>query len=172
MDREVAQDLYAACAKALASLTEAEHAIHKIADEDERTRLLHALSDAIVKVLGSVRAPVVLQYPDLEPPEPLGVPDAELSQEDQEVVSLLQASDLQSIDAALLGDCASSWRKVARVVGTAMRALQDSHPDIPTGYYAQRVALLVSAGRLESQGNLEYMRFSEVRLVVAAPSAA
>jgi hypothetical protein len=85
---------------------------------------------------------------------------------------LLQAADLQAIDAALLGDCAVSWRKVARVVGTAMRALQDSQPDIPAGYYAQRVALLVSAGRLESQGNLEYMRFSEVRLPLPARSAA
>jgi hypothetical protein len=53
MDREVANDLYAACAKTLASLTEAEHAIHRISDEDERTRLLHALSDAIVKSLAA-----------------------------------------------------------------------------------------------------------------------
>jgi len=37
-------------------------------------------------------------------------------------------------------------------------------PGIPDIYYANRVRALVEAGRLESQGNLDYMRFSEVRL--------
>jgi hypothetical protein len=53
-----------------------------------------------------------------------------------------------------------------------MRQLQDKLPEIPDGYYAQRVALLVNAGNLHSQGNLDYMRFSEVRLPGINRSAA
>ncbi|PPD04186.1 MAG: hypothetical protein CTY29_06695 [Methylobacter sp.] len=158
MDRDAARDIYTACEKALAALTEAERAITRISDRDERGRLLSALSTAITEVLSGVRAPAVLQHPDLEPTEPLGQPDTELSAEEQEVVSSLQASDHELIDSTLLAECASSWRKVARVVGTAMRTLQDRFPDVPDGYYASRVARLVELGFLESQGNLEYKK--------------
>jgi hypothetical protein len=53
---------------------------------------------------------------------------------------------------------------VARIVGMAIGELQIKIPDVPDIYYAQRVQNLVALGKLESQGNLEYMRFSEVRL--------
>jgi len=172
MDRDAAENIYAACEKSLAALAEAEQAIRRVADEDERKRLLKALSSAIVEVISGVRAAVVLQHPDLEPPEPLGDPDSDLSTEEQEIVSSLSASDNEVIDSALLAQCASSWRKVARVVGTAMGPLGDQFPDMPVGYCALRVARLVKLGVLEAQGNLEYMRFSEVRLMEPARSAA
>jgi hypothetical protein len=163
MDRDAAKDIYAACEKAIASLTEAEHAIRRIGVDDERKHLLRALALAIAEVLSGVRAPVVLQYPDLEPPEPLGQPDTDLGSAEQAVVASLRDTDRDAIDSALLAACATSWRKVARVVGTAMNALQERFPNVPDSYYAQRIATLVKAGTLESQGNLEYMRFSEVR---------
>ena len=172
MDRNVAEDLFSACEKTLASLTEAEHAIHRIADEEERKRLLRALSEVIAEVLMSLRAPVVRQHPALEPPPVLGQPDTDLSEEEEELVSRLKGEDSALIDKALLSASAQSWRKVARVVGTALNSLQDQLPDVPVGYYARRIAFLVSSGSLESQGNLEYMRFSEVRLLGVAHSAA
>jgi Protein of unknown function len=172
MDRDVAKDLYAACERTLAALTEAEQAIHRVPDEDERKHLLRAVATVVIEVLTSIRAPVVMQHPDLEPTEPLGRPDSELSEEDQALVSSLRASDLEAIDTALIAQCATSWRKVARVVGTTMGMLRNGLPGIPDGYYVQRVAILVHSGRLESQGNLEYMRFSEVRLPLAVRSAA
>jgi Protein of unknown function len=172
MDRDAAKDIYAACEKSLAALTEVEQAILRIADEDERKRLLRALSSVIVEVLSGVQAPVVLQHPDLEPPESLGQPDTDLTADEQEVVSSLSASDIELIDSALLADCASSWRKVARVVGTAIGTLRGRFPNIPVGYYALRVAHLVESGSLESEGNLEYMRYSEVRRKESARSAA
>jgi hypothetical protein len=102
----------------------------------------------------------------------LGQPDTNLSEEDQKLASGLTPADLELIDATLLSECASSWRKVARVIGTAMRSLQHQFPDIPDGYYAQRVVLLVNSGSLESQGNVDHMRFSEIRLLGDARSAA
>jgi hypothetical protein len=172
MDRDAAKDLYAACEKTLVSMAGAEETIRRIKDDDERKHLLRALSAAMVELLSGVRAPVVIQYPDLEPLEPLGAPDTDLDAEEQAEVGLLQAKDLEAIDSALLAECAASWRKVARVVGAAMNSLQERYPNVPDGFYALRVAGLVSAGTLESQGNLEYMRFSEVRRAEPGRSAA
>ena len=68
------------------------------------------------------------------------------------------------MDRVLLAQSAHSWRKVARIVGMAIGELSERLPNIPDVYYAQRVQRLVAVGELESQGNLAYMRYSEVRL--------
>ena len=54
--------------------------------------------------------------------------------------------------------------KVARVVVWTEEALKNRYPGLSYVFYSQRVIRLAEAGRLESQGNLEYIRFSEVRL--------
>jgi Protein of unknown function len=172
MDRDVAKELIAACARALAALTEAEQAIHRIPEDEERKRVLRALSGVMADVLSQVRAPAIRQYPELEPPEALGQPDTDLTEREQEAVSNLKSSAVELIDGALLSECAASWRKVARVVGTAMNSLEGQVPEVPDGYYAKRVAFLVASGKLESQGNLEHMRFCEVRLAGGHESAA
>ena len=40
----------------------------------------------------------------------------------------------------------------------------ESIQSVPDLFYAERLRKLVQDGKLESQGNLHYMRFSEVRL--------
>ncbi|HLA70843.1 MAG TPA: DUF3658 domain-containing protein [Steroidobacteraceae bacterium] len=79
-------------------------------------------------------------------------------------VSKLTQAELQEMDRQLLAQASASWRKVARIVATTIRELRESIPGVPDTYYAQRVQNLVALGKLESQGNLAYMRFSEVRL--------
>ncbi len=172
MDRETAKDIFAASERALAALTEAEQAIRRISDEAERKVLLGALSDVIADVLTGIRFAALRQYPDLEPAQKLGPPDTDLTVEEKALVSKLSTTELELIDRALLSECVSAWRKVARVVGAAMFSVQVHLPDVPDGFYAQRVAQLVSSGKLESQGNLAYMRFSEVRLSSDPRSAA
>ncbi|NJD08589.1 MAG: hypothetical protein FIA97_19145 [Methylococcaceae bacterium] len=164
MDRETAKELFNACEAALISLTAAEHAIRRIPDGDERARLLRALGNVIADVLTTLRAPAVQQYPDIEPQEELGEPDTALTAEELELVSCLKPADLELIDQTLLMECAPTWRKVARIVGVSMLSLQGRTPSVPAGYYVRRVAQLVRTGELESQGNLDYMRFSEVRI--------
>lgn len=77
----------------------------------------------------------------------------------------LTPQQIAAIDRELLNASDPHWRKVARLVATAMT---DDWPNKPDGiadvYYAQRVARLVQLGKLESQGDLRRMRFSEVRL--------
>jgi hypothetical protein len=85
------------------------------------------------------------------------------SDEEQAVVAKLTDADLQAIDATILANSSNRWLKVARVVLHTERALSDRYPGLSYIFYAQRLIRLAEEGRLDSQGNLEYMRFSEVR---------
>jgi pimeloyl-[acyl-carrier protein] methyl ester esterase len=91
-------------------------------------------------------------------------PDPPLDVEQSLRVSKLTQDDLWDIDREILAQSARSWRKVARVVGQAIDKLSARIPDVPDIYYAQRVRHLVEIGKLESQGDLHFMRNSEVRL--------
>ena len=91
-------------------------------------------------------------------------PDPPLDVEQSLRVSKLTQEDLWEMDRVLLSQAAPAFRKVARIVAGAIGELSARLPDVPDIYYAQRVRNLVAAGQLESQGNLLYMRYSEVRL--------
>ncbi|HEU4779527.1 MAG TPA: DUF3658 domain-containing protein [Steroidobacteraceae bacterium] len=91
-------------------------------------------------------------------------PDPSLTVEQSLRVSRLSQEDLWDIDREILAQSARSWRKVVHIVGTAIDKLSARIPDVPDIYYAQRVRHLVDIGKLESQGNLLCMGYSEVRL--------
>lgn len=91
-------------------------------------------------------------------------PDGPLDAEQSLRVSRLKQEDLWEMDRVLIAQSAHSWRKVARIVGMTIGELSERFPNIPDVYYAMRVRHLVEVGKLESQGNLLYMRYSEVRL--------
>lgn len=79
----------------------------------------------------------------------------------------LSESDIEQIDAQLMGNACTRWRKVAMIIGMAMMALEEQGKrriGVPDLYYAMRLRTLVADGKLESQGDLYRMRFSEVRL--------
>ena len=93
-------------------------------------------------------------------------PDGPLTPEQEAVVEKLSPEDLAKIDEGLLSNCCDRWRKVAMVVGTTMTSDGPyRYEDVPDVFYSQRVKALVEMGLLESQGNLDFMRYSEVRLV-------
>ncbi len=108
--------------------------------------------------------PLAIQYRDLDTHVHEGPPDTLLDADEQAAVDRLDAAQIQQIDDALLSDCVRSARKVARIVGIAWMQLRDELVDVPVGFYAQRVKVIVAAGKLESRGKLDHMRFSEVRL--------
>ena len=77
----------------------------------------------------------------------------------------LTAVQLEAIDRQILRASDVRWRKVARIVADLMLSDWPGKPDgIADVFYAERVARLVQQGKLESQGNLRRMRFSEVKL--------
>ena len=93
-------------------------------------------------------------------------PDPSLSPEESARVADLSERDVRGIDAALLAEASSQWRKVARIVGGAMSRQPTRIPGIPDLFYSQRVRHLVDNGFLEANGDLRFMGRSEVRLPV------
>ena len=78
-------------------------------------------------------------------------------------VDKLSSDQLRRIDDAIIANASTQWRKVARVIAGAMEA-NESIKHVPDIFYAERVEKLVDDKRLESKGDLNKMRFSEVRL--------
>ncbi len=90
--------------------------------------------------------------------------DPDLTDEAKSKVALLTNRQLEEIDAALLANANKKWCKVAKLVAVSMEAIPNVVPGIPDIFYAQRIRKLVTAGKLESQGDIRSMRYSEVRL--------
>jgi hypothetical protein len=93
------------------------------------------------------------------------IPNPPLSAQERSLLAQLSSADLEAIDSAVFSCTHSRWRKVAMVVSLSMEALRQRYPGFTDVFYAERVRVLVDSGKLESQGNLAYMRFSEVRQV-------
>ena len=108
------------------------------------------------------RATAYRGHPELENARPY--PDTDLSAAEQDLVSLLDQSDLEAIDQALVDNSVASWRTVARVIGAAMVTLEARLPSVPLGLYVRRIAALVERGALLARGDIDFMRLSEVRL--------
>ena len=96
--------------------------------------------------------------------EELPIPYPDLTAEQKEKIAQLSEQDLSEIDNLILSNSSKHWRKQAMVIAKTMSELQDRFSEIPDIFYAQCVSKLVKNGYLESQGDLKYMRFSEVRL--------
>ena len=91
-------------------------------------------------------------------------PDSPLTPEQELRAASLTRTQLHAIDEALLSNISTHWRKVARVVGTAMDDPLLKKADLPDFFFAQRIRKLVGSNKLEYQGILENMTYSEVRL--------
>ena len=87
-----------------------------------------------------------------------------MSPEQAAVAASLSSEMIGRIDAALLSHAKHHERKVAMIVGLTMRDRSVRVPGLPDLYYAERVKALVAKGDLVAEGNLDYMRYSEVRL--------
>jgi hypothetical protein len=89
-------------------------------------------------------------------------PDGDLDPEEEARASLLTDVEIQRIDACLLSHTSHQWRKVARVILHTMMEL--SPQEMPDRFYARRIKHLAATGMIESVGNLNRMRYSEIRL--------
>jgi hypothetical protein len=165
-ERDAAVALYEIYQRAFEVLCEADIALSKASRTPWLKDLASAHDELSFAILPRMlRYRIIGKYPEIDTDQPEGPQDTLLDDEEQAAVDRLTANQVQRIDDALLSDCISSGRKVARIAGTAVGLLHDELPDVPTGFYSQRVQALVAAGHLDLRGNLDYMRFSEVRLV-------
>jgi Protein of unknown function len=164
MNRETAEKLIGIYSRIRDRLNEATEALRTVGDDEERKQALRVIAGVMASLRVDLEMPILRVYPRLAADDEVPVPDPPLTPQQQARVDRLSAAQLAAIDDALLKDACDRWRKVARIVGSACGALEAQIPGVPDLFYAHRVRHLVASGRLESQGNLAVMRFSEVRL--------
>ena len=148
------------------SLEKIDMAIQKIFLSRENSKLYSIETIAKAKIaLSEFQKPIFERHPELRPPPPKDyIPDQEITEEQRKFINLLSPEKLEEIDNALLSCASKHYLKVARLVGDLL-INKDIHIEgIPDIFYSERIRLLVKNGFLESQGNLYYMRYSEVRL--------
>jgi len=92
------------------------------------------------------------------------IPTGPLAVEEQEASKRLVWTDIAEIDEAILAHCSQRWYKLARVLSMASEVLQPKYPALSFPFYTERVRELVANGQLMAQGNLDFTRFSEIRL--------
>jgi hypothetical protein len=76
---------------------------------------------------------------------------------------MIPASEL---DRLLLSFCDTQWRKVARIAGNTLKALEGQGVQLDDSIADQidaRMAVLVGSGQLQAQGNIKKWGYSEVR---------
>lgn len=79
----------------------------------------------------------------------------------QAAAAKLTEADRHLIDNCILSHITPRYQKTAKVVALTMTELGDRFPDLS---YLARVKHLAASGVIASVGNLNRMRFSEVRL--------
>jgi hypothetical protein len=93
------------------------------------------------------------------------LPDPPLTPQQREHADQLGKDDLRQIDAAILSNVRADFsRKVAMVIGLTMNRTQEKHRSLPDVFYAERVKRLADEGFFEVFGDLNRMRYSEIRL--------
>ena len=90
--------------------------------------------------------------------------DRSMTPDEEARAHSLKPAELQRIDTVLLSHTTDRRKKVAMVVVETMRELSGEFPNLPDVFYAQRIKSLAKSGMIESAGNLDRMRFSEIRL--------
>lgn len=77
----------------------------------------------------------------------------------------LTKAEIKSIDAVIMSVMNVRWRKVVAVVILVKEALEKDYPIFSICFYAARIEWMADLGKIDSKGDLSYMRFSEVRLL-------
>ena len=90
-------------------------------------------------------------------------PDPELTKNDIALVNELTEFDLQAIDELMLSKVSGRWQKSAKIIAQTMIELPNRTPGIPDIFYAQRLRKLVEEGQLDASGDVNSMRYYEVR---------
>ncbi len=95
--------------------------------------------------------------------------DRPLMPEEEAQARLLTSADLKRIDECLLSNTSHQWAKVARVIGQTMLVLDREFAGLPDVFYSTRIKHLAESGAIEAAGNLNRMRYSEIRIPDVEP---
>lgn len=129
---------------------------------------MHSLSLIVAQkhttLCGQVASGVIFTEIYMDITDNIDPPNPPMTQDQQSVANSLSLEFVQAIDDELISYAISRNRKVVRLVMSTMSNPKLRVPGLPDLFYAQRVKVLVSKGLLISEGNLDYMQYSEVRL--------
>jgi hypothetical protein len=130
------------------------------------TKYIHSIGEAVANIF-QIQQKIYRLRPDLQPDalrKEVPKPAPDLPPRQEALVGKLSEEEIQEIDKLLFSHAKRSWRKVAMLVGLAMMDKDSYREGIPDTFYSPRVRKLVEEPRLEFRGDLQYMRFGEVRL--------
>jgi hypothetical protein len=91
-------------------------------------------------------------------------PNPPLTPDEEAAAKRLTAEELDIIDSTIFACSRHNWQKLAMVCSRVHEQLATHFPMFSYSVYAERIGFLADQGRLEASGDLDYMRFSEVRL--------
>lgn len=87
-----------------------------------------------------------------------------MNKEEIDFTSKLSIQKLNYIDELLLEVSTNQYKKVSIIIAYILNNPNIHIKGIPDIFYIQRIKLLVNNGLLQSQGNLDSIRFSEIKL--------
>jgi Protein of unknown function len=143
------------------ALNDAAEIISQIPLEPKRDNLMR-LGEAIGQIV-FIESQIYKIKPELEQADDIE-PDSALSSEELAAIEILSIEELKTVDDFIIANCKKEYRKVAMVAGAAFLHFKDMFTNLSPIFYSERIKMLVLAGILESEGNLNYMRYSEIRL--------
>ncbi len=134
---------------------QAEAANPAIASLLQLKRLVGRIAELGSLALANEHATMSDETPEAKPP---------LTAAEKAAARRLTEEDLKIIDTAILECSRRDWQKLAKVCSRVHAELAARFPVFSYALYAERIAFLADQGLLEAQGDLDYLRFSEVRL--------
>ncbi|WP_168157905.1 DUF3658 domain-containing protein [Pseudoalteromonas sp. Bsw20308] len=88
--------------------------------------------------------------------------EIEFTESDLNYFNQLSQYELELIDNTLYSHTSERWQKIAMVIAKSLK-LRDQFKDLNDVKLLLRVHHLINTSKLESQGNIKAMRFSEVK---------
>jgi Protein of unknown function len=131
-------------------------------DKDERTKLAGPLGQIVSALHFELLQAVYTRYPDLKPPaEELPTISSTLRWDEVSLPGTMSEAD---IDQIIFSAMASQWRKIAMVIGKAVKRCEELGVPISAEVLGARLGALAESDRIDSAGDLCKWRHSEVRL--------
>ncbi|GEM_PF-217208 len=161
-DKEVAVPLDKLMKEITKEINESIILVQEQCSEEEFKTYRRAAAQVMGDIFLDIMNPIYNLHPDIIPDEMKDI----ITEEEIEKLAISD-EDTAIIQQQLFSHITNDWKKVARVVMETMFELKEKDPrwnGIPDIYYAHLIRGLVAANRISSRGNLDLMRFSEIRL--------
>ncbi|KJC40081.1 hypothetical protein UP09_23845 [Bradyrhizobium sp. LTSP885] len=158
MNREQAEEILDHLILAARELDEAKAAAAILEDRDADVASLNAV---VIRLSSELLDTIFERFPDLVPFSEFPEISSSLRWDQVQLPPTVSEAQVDEIVSSVI---VRQWRKMARIVGDAVKRGGALDLKIPDEVFAARIQLLVDVGRCECQGDLRKWRHSEVRL--------